>query len=253
MPDLPKDFDDFKEKLPISMERTNFERDRRLNKFVLFNDYVGNSTDGNDDHGNKEYAVTFVSQAGLEGLVHFSTWVMDGTFDIVLPNSMFEEILVIVGVDDELRSYPLVWSFLSHKTSTCYEIGVFKPLRESIVDQLHPKVCVADNDKAIGNAIKEVFPTFDVYGCAYQWDLAINREVGNIGLASTQLSEFPELRELMNEFKAMQKALSYVCPNCVPHYFNALAMYVQNKMSNNIAWNSYSVKVVFFLAKCFVN
>ena len=248
MPDLPKDFNDFKQKLPISMERTNFERDGRLNKFVLFNDYVGNGTDG-----NKEYAVTLVSEAGLEGLVHFSTWVMDGTFDIVLPNSMFEEILVIVGVDDELRSYPLVWSFLSHKTSNCYQFGVFEPLRKSIGDRLpKPKICVADNDKAIGNAIKEVFPTFEVYGCAFQWDLAINREVGNIGLNPTQLSEFPELRDLMNEFKVMRKALSYVCPNYVPHYFNALAMYVQNKMSKNIAWKSYSGKVGFFLAKCFV-
>ena len=77
----------------MSLNTTNFEGDDQERKrFVLFNDYV----DGN----KKEYA-------GLEGLIHFPTRVMDGTFKTAPKNPKFKQIFVIVGVDNEHRSFPL--------------------------------------------------------------------------------------------------------------------------------------------------
>ena len=253
MPGVPKNFAEFKENLPESLQTTNFEGDNEdpSKRFVLFNDYVGGGK-----KGKKEYAVTFVSNAGIEGLIKFPTWVMDGTFETAPKNPKFKQIFVIVGVDHEQRSFPLVWCFLSHKTPLCYRNGVLIPLHNAIVQhivasgmdisKMHPKICVTDFELAISNSIKEVFSTFTVYGCLFHWKHAIKSRVDKIGLASFYISKTSSGNGF-REFVAMVMALTYVHPHCVPHYFNALAMYVRKKMANKLSlWYKQKQKVGFF-------
>ena len=254
MPGQPKNFLDFKKKFPKSLQITNFDGDdNERKKFLLFNDYVGTS--------KKEYAVTFASDAGLEGLIRFPIWVMDGTFETAPKHPNFKQILVIVGVDAEHRSFPLVWSFLSHKTVRCYLEGVLLPLRQALFHYIaqcdsdfgfagmQAKVCVTDFEKGIFHAIKKVFPNFSVYGCVFQWKQAIKFKVDKIGLAKFYDSKSPS-GKTFRRFVGMVMALTYVHPACVPHFYNALAMYVRQKIANRMSvWFQHREQVGLFFCQ----
>ena len=254
MPGLPKDFADFQKKFPKSLQITNFEGDdNQRKKFLLFNNYVGTS--------KREYAVTFVSDAGLEALLRFPTWVMDGTFETAPNFPKFKQIFVIVGVDAEHRSFPLVWSFLSHKTPKCYLEGVLLPLRQALldyiaqcdsdfdIDEIKAKICVTDFEKGISNAIKAVFPNFSVYGCMFHWKQAIKFKVDKIGLAKFYASRSPP-GKTFRRFVSMVMSLTYVHPAYVPHYYNALAMYMRQKFANRTSvWFENKPQVGLFFGQ----
>ena len=255
MPGQPKNFSDFQKKFPKSLQITNIESDdNERKKFLLFNDYVGTSK-------KEGYAVTFASDAGLEGLIRFPIWVIDGTFETAPKHPRFKQILVIVGVDAEQRSFPLVWSFLSHKTLRCYLEGVLLPLRKALfefiaqcdsdlgLNKMKAKVCVSDFTMGISHAINQVFPNFSVHGCVFEWKQLIELKVDKIGLAKIYESNSPS-GNIFRHFVGMVKALIYVHPACVPHFYNALAMYMWQKIANTTSiWYQHKAQVGLFFGQ----
>jgi hypothetical protein len=186
---------------------------------------------------------------------------MDGTIETAPKYPKFKQILVIVGVDAEQRFFPLVWSFLSQKTPKCYLEGVFLPLRQALfdfiahcdsdlgLDKMQAKVCVTDFNKGISHAIKQVFPNFSVHGCVFHWKQLIKFKVDKIGLAKFYASKSPS-GKIFRRFVEMVKALTYVHPACVPHYYNALAMYMQQKIANRTSvWFEHKAKVGLFFGQ----
>lgn len=81
------------------------------------------------------------------------------------------------------RSVPVVWALLSNKTKKLYREGVFEVLKNLMTDRtggeaIEDKTFVADFERGITGAAKEVFEDCQIYGCLFHFRQVLKNSEG---------------------------------------------------------------------------
>lgn len=87
-------------------------------------------------------------------------WFIDGTFNLVTNNM---QVLVILTLDAEGRSFPLAYAIMTGRTAADYR-QVLEVLRDAGGE---PEVVMMDFERAEFLAVREVFPLVQVRGCRF--------------------------------------------------------------------------------------
>lgn len=106
---------------------------------------------------------------------------VDGTFNVTPYCARNHQLLVILG-EVQNKPRPLIYVAMQGKSATDYE-AVFKYLRDSILSfdgtTREPKQATSDFEKALRNAIKEVWKGIDLIGCYFHYTQALGRNAGS--------------------------------------------------------------------------
>jgi len=201
---------------------------------------------------NYENSWLFVSDVGVDQLIRSSVWVMDGTFASA-PHP-FRQIFCINIISNSGRSVPVVWALLSNKTKKLYREGVFKVLMNIMStrtggEEIDEKTFIADFEKGISGAAKEVFEDVQIFGCLFHFRQAVRDKVKSLGIAHFEL-ENEEFQLLIK----MVGMLAYVPPERVQEFWKkGVKIYALQFLSKpgsssaNRAWDAYAFPIHQFL------
>ncbi|CAG4985916.1 unnamed protein product [Parnassius apollo] len=134
--------------IPVALQVTS----RNLN-FLLWD------SGQNDPHR----IFMFGTKENLEVLEEHRHWHVDGTFKVA--PQLFLQIFTIHALVDN-RSIPLIYVLLQDKREETY-VRVFQKLME-LKPTLNPISCLSDFEKAIQNAVCQVFHGVQVMGCLFR-------------------------------------------------------------------------------------
>ena len=117
-PLLPKNLAQVEESFPEWLSRTHDEQPFLIHKGAI-------------KRGSRVWAYTFASPSGLDHLLRSEKATFDGTFKACpFP---FAQIFIANVVTTDMRSLPVLWALLTHKSIEAYKCGVFKPLRRKLL------------------------------------------------------------------------------------------------------------------------
>ena len=173
-PPIPRTFPDMSSTCPDFLKVTKSDA-----VFLRHEGYIEGST--------YKTSWLFVSDVGIDQLIRSSLWTMDGTFSSA-PHP-FRQIFCINIISSSGtalvshalfyafllgRSVPVVWALLSNKTKKLYREGVFRVLMNIMSDRtggeaIEDKTFVADFERGITGAAKEVFEDCQIYGCLFHF------------------------------------------------------------------------------------
>ncbi|GMR33219.1 hypothetical protein PMAYCL1PPCAC_03414, partial [Pristionchus mayeri] len=113
--------------------------------------------------GNENAYKLFATDDGLDTLSRSLDWAVDGTFHST--PKKFHQIFVVGALDDHLFT-PLVYAFLSTKTTRSYDL-VFDWLAQQRIPM--PLTVYCDFERAISNALANSYPLTTINRCWIHW------------------------------------------------------------------------------------
>ncbi|CAK1591269.1 unnamed protein product [Parnassius mnemosyne] len=148
--------------IPVALQVTS----RNLN-FLLWD------SGQNDPHR----IFMFGTEENLEVLEEHRHWHVDGTFKVA--PQLFLQVFTIHALVDN-RSIPLIYVLLQDKREETY-VRVFQKLME-LKPTLNPISCLSDFEKAIQNAVCQVFHGVQVMGCLFHLGQCLWRKIQELHL-----------------------------------------------------------------------
>lgn len=153
----------------------------------------------------------FTTKQSILKLASARYWIMDGTFSSC-PNE-FRQLYTIhapIGQSESEKTVPLVYMLLSRKSQEIYTnaLELLTDYAEDQNVQLQPKYILTDFEKAVINAIKEIFPGCSVFGCFFHWTQNLIKKLAFLGLKTKYSTE----TQIFMAVKKLQ-ALSFLPPN----------------------------------------
>ena len=131
---------------------------------------------GNEDLGDGQVLLVFMSDFGKRVLEKSSVWMSDGTFKCVPPQ--FAQLYVVHGSHtDSSTIFPACFGLLLNKQASTYN-RFFEIMKEHLNPGLEPQVYNIDFELAAMSAIREHFPSATIDGCNFHWKKAIFDNVG---------------------------------------------------------------------------
>lgn len=119
----------------------------------------------------------FGTEENLTILENNQHWFVDGTFK-VSPELFFQLFTVHVLIDKSC--VPLIYVLLKNKSEATY-IRVFQKLLE-LKPTLNPRSILSDYEKAIQNAVAQVFNNIEIFGCLFHLGQSLWRNVQELNL-----------------------------------------------------------------------
>lgn len=178
---------------------------------------------------DKKERVTLFSTRFLLGLlVNSFFWMLDGTFKVV--PTIYHQLFVIHGPINRVHRvvYPMVFALMSGKSQELYG-QVFRLLKEATITLLNrtldPTLTMSDFEISSRNAILAAFDNVRIHSCNFHLGQIIYRR-----LQKTQSVFYPNKKmsqrydteiEFAEEIRKIF-ALSFVSPQEIPQYFQAL-------------------------------
>ena len=142
----------------------------------------------------------FATQDMLTCLSSAKWWYMDATFKLVrAPFTQLWSIHAFLRYDGNSKQVPLVFVMMTGKWAIDYQ-RVLEVLLENLPTQPKLSQGVLDFESAVWNAMRTVFLTVELLGCAFHWNQAIYRKVQDIGLSPSYHEKkviFKYVRQLM--------------------------------------------------------
>ena len=142
----------------------------------------------------------FATQDMLTLLSSAKRWYMDATFKLVrAPFTQLWSIHAFLRYDGNIKQVPLLFVMMTGKRAKDYQ-RVLEVLLEHLPTQPKLRQGVLDFEAAVWNAMRTVFPTVELLGCAFHWNQAIYRKVQDIGLSPAYHEKkaiFKYVRQLM--------------------------------------------------------
>ena len=121
----------------------------------------------------------------------------DGTFQTA-PVQFYQLWTIFIAVDG--HTLPAIHSLLSAKTQELYK-AIFENIAIHI-PQLKPVASMSDWESASRNAIREVFPGINVYGCWFHYSQRIWAKTQKLGL-SHGFKNTPEITRFIRQLMAI--------------------------------------------------
>lgn len=145
----------------------------------------------------------FMSDWGAEVLRKHKIWLMDGTFKTT--PAPFAQIYIVMAHSEFGGSgLPCGFCLLPSKEGVVYEEMLFK-IKEKVGEARKLEIIITDYESAMFNALLNLFPDVDHFGCIFHFRSTIWTNVGNKGLQS-----FFHQNMLFQEIIYKIYALSYV-------------------------------------------
>lgn len=119
----------------------------------------------------------FGTEENLTILENNQHWFVDGTFK-VSPELFFQLFTVHVLIDKSC--VPLIYVLLKNKSEAIY-IRIFQKLLE-LKPTLNPTSILSDYEKAIQNAVAQVFNNTEIFGCLFHLGQSLWRNVQELNL-----------------------------------------------------------------------
>jgi hypothetical protein len=116
------------------------------------------------------------------------SWYMDGTFKVT--KAPFMQLFTIncfylQWCSDQAGA--LLYVFMSRRRKRDYLV-VFRSLLH-LLPSTSVQMCVADLEKGLWNALRQLFPGIPIKGCVFHWCQAIFRKIQKSGLAVSYSSK----------------------------------------------------------------
>ena len=125
---------------------------------------------------------------------------VDGTFSVVPYNQ--DQLLVIMG-KLQGKPRPLIYVIMSHRTEEIYT-KVFKFIKDVILPAnncFHSPINVTvDFEMAIRNAVKNVWPEINVFGCNFHFCQALRRKARSMDYLLERIENSPKHAEILMMF-----------------------------------------------------
>ncbi|KAK3083417.1 hypothetical protein FSP39_022105 [Pinctada imbricata] len=148
-------------------------------------------------------------------------WFMDGTFKAVTGpfkqrGQLFSINAFVKGECGELKQFPLMFALMSRKTKDDY-IQIFRHI-QALVGPPDVEGFVADFEKALWQALRDVHPGIPIKGCVFHFNQAIWRRTQELGL-STAYRDNSATRTYIRQLMA----LPFLPPRHIPPAFDNLS------------------------------
>lgn len=161
--------------------------------------------------------IVFGTMRNLERLVCSSSWMCDGTFQIV--PKLFKQLFSIFGCIHN-KYYPLIFALMIGKSTDLYEILFQAILNLSVENNFpisdHIEVMM-DFELASANAIKTIIPNVSIKRCLFHLSQCLYRKIQEIGLSTVYMED-----EVVRQRLRMLPALSFVKIEEVKEAFNLI-------------------------------
>lgn len=133
------------------------------------------------DDGTEDRILVFFTVSNLRILASSKTYYMDGTFHVAA--RLFKQLYIIyASAFDTL--IPVCYALLPDKLETTYKrlFELLKMKAHQYNIELSPEIIQIDFEKAVINAVSQIFPNSSIRGCYFHFTQAIWRGVQRYGL-----------------------------------------------------------------------
>ncbi|XP_053395522.1 uncharacterized protein LOC123527520 [Mercenaria mercenaria] len=138
-----------------------------------------------DVHVTGERHMMFATQTQLDLLTKARKWYLDGTFKAVhSPFVQLWSIHAFIREGDNMKQVPLMYVLMSRRRKQDY-VAILQKVLDILEEAPAVECFTMDFEIALWQALREVFPSSKLKGCAFHWSQAVQKHVGEFGLART--------------------------------------------------------------------
>ena len=137
--------------------------------------------------------------------------------------------MVFISSDAATKQVPLLYVFMSRRRKRDY-LAVFRSLLH-LLPSTSVQKCVADIEKGLWNALRQLFPGMPIKGCVFHWCQAIFRKIQKSGLAVSYSSKGSAYT-----FPLKLMALPFLPREHIPLAFNKLKDTAQGRLQTVVRY-----------------
>lgn len=173
--------------------------------------------------GDRRHMV-FATDEQLDTLSRAKAWFIDGTFKLV--KKTFVQLVSVHGfirAEDKMKQVPLAFALMSGKRTKDYR-KVLTTLVDHLPREPSVQTFMVDFEAGLWKALRKVFPTESITGCAFHWSKAVFTKVQNLGLQVAY-----QERDDVNKFVRKVMALPLLPAEHIRPAFEELVLQVADR------------------------